>query len=110
GYTGGGFARGSALEDVASVMEIKFLRAGEIGVARTRCHELLVVAGEFRRIFDGKSFLPIGPVAIFDAQGDGSADGFAVAHAGEDLGVVFFYFLAAAAAVAELAAVEFVID
>jgi hypothetical protein len=55
-------------------------------------------------------FFPVGPVAIFNAQGDGSADGFAVAHAGKDFAAVSFDFLAAAATVAKLAAVEFVID
>ncbi len=109
-YAGGRFASRSALEDVARVVKIKFLRAGEVGVARARGRKLLIVAGEVWRVLDGKGFLPIGPVAVFDAQRDGRADGFAVAHAGKDFGAVFLDFLAAAAAVAELAAVQFVID
>src|SRR5713226_1058282 len=109
-YAGGRFASRSALEDVARVVKIKFLRAGEVGVARARGHQLLIVAGEVWGVLDGKGFLPIGPVAVFDAQRDGRADGFAVAHAGKDFGAVFLDFLAAAAAVAELAAVQFVID
>jgi len=79
-------------------------------VAGTRGDELLVVAGEIWGVLDGQSFLPVGPVAIFDAQGYRSADSFAVAHPGEDFGAVFLDFLAAAATVAELAAMEFVID
>ncbi len=109
-YAGGRFASRSAFEDVARVVKIKFLRAGEVGVARARGHQLLIVAVEVWRVLDGKGFLPIGPVAVFDAQRDGRADGFAVAHAGKDFGAVFFDFLTAAAAVAELAAVQFVID
>src|SRR5712692_1966029 len=109
-YAGGGFAGGSTLEDVTGVVKIKFLRAGEVGMTRARSHELLVVAGEVWGVLDGEGFLPIGPVAVFDAQRDGRADGFAVAHAGKDFGAVFLDFLTAAAAVAELAAVQFVID
>ena len=60
--------------------------------------------------FDGEDFFPISPVAVFDAQGDGGADGFSVAHAGKNLGAVLLDFLAAAAAVAELAAVQLLID
>ena len=68
------------------------------------------MAGEIRGVLDGKSFLPIGPVAIFDAQGNRGSDGFTVTHAGEDFCAVFLDLLASTAAVAELAAVQFVID
>jgi hypothetical protein len=91
-------------------VKIKFLRACQIGVAGTRGHKLFVVADEIRGVFNGKSFLPIGPVAIFDAQGNGGSDGFAVTHAGEDFGAIFLDLLASTAAVAELSAVEFMID
>ena len=75
-----------------------------------RGHELLVMVCDIRRVLDGESFLPVGPVAVFDAQRHGSADGFAVANPGEDVRAVLFDFLAAAASVAELAAMELVID
>src|SRR6266446_1312591 len=110
GYARGGFAGGSSFEDVPGVVEVKFLRTGEVRVAGAWCDEFLVLASQIRGVFHGQRFLPIGPVAIFDAQRHGSADGLAVAYAGEDVGAVFFDFLATAAAVAELAAMEFVVD
>src|SRR5262249_9054528 len=99
---GGGFAGGRALEDVTGIVKIEFLGAGEVGMAGTRREELLlrsVVLGGF----DRENFLPIGPVAIFDAQGNGGTNGSAVTDASEDVGTILFDFLAAAAAVAELA-------
>ena len=68
------------------------------------------MAGEIGGILNGQSFLPVSPVAILDAEGDGCAYGLAVADAGKDIGAVFFDFLAATATVAELTAVQFVID
>jgi hypothetical protein len=109
GYTRGGFAGGGAFEDVARVVEIKFLRAGEIGVTGAGRDEFFLRRIVFGSVFDGENFLPIGPVAIFDTQRDGGADRFSVADSGEDFGAIFFDFLAATAAVAELAAVELVI-
>jgi len=79
-------------------------------MARTRRDEFLIFPGKIRGIFDGESFFPIGPFAVFDAQRHGSPDGLAVAHSCEDVGAVFFDFLSAATAVAELASMEFVID
>src|SRR6516162_7840753 len=58
----------------------------------------------------GKDFFPVGPVAILDAQGHGSADRLAVADAGKNLGSILLDFLAAAAAVAQLAAVQLGVD
>src|SRR5229473_1725933 len=110
GDASGGFASGSSFEDVTGVVKVEFLRAGEVRVTGTRGNEFFVVVCEIRRVFDGQRFLPIGPVAVIDAQRYGSADGLAVAYAGEDVGAVLFDFLAAAAAVAELAAMEFVVD
>ncbi len=64
----------------------------------------------FRGVFYGEILLPVGPIAIFDTHGDGCADGLSVMDASENIGAIFFDFLAAAAAVAELAAVQLVID
>ncbi len=110
GYARGGFTSRGALEDVAGIVKVKFLRTGEVGVTRARCHELFCWCIIFRRVFHWKNFLPVGPIAVFDAQRNGSADGLAVAYSGEDVGAVLFDFLAAAAAVAELAAMELVVD
>ncbi len=57
-------------------------------------------------ILDGHGLFPVGPVAIFDAQGDRSADRLAVADAGQRFDAVFFDLLAAAAPVAELPPVQ----
>ncbi len=54
--------------------------------------------------------LPIFPIAIFDAHGDGRTDCLSVTHAGENVRGVFFDALAAAAAVAELAAMQFALN
>jgi len=67
GYAGGSFASGGALENVAGVVKIEFLRAGKVGVAGARRDELLVFPGKIGGIFNGESFFPIGPVAVFDA-------------------------------------------
>ena len=79
-------------------------------MAGTRGDKFLVMAGEIWGVLNGKSFFPVGPIAVFNSQGNGSTNRFAVAHAGENFGAVFLDFLAAAATVAELAAMEFVID
>jgi hypothetical protein len=79
-------------------------------VAGARRNQLFVFPGKIGGIFNGESFFPIGPVAVFDPKRHGSTDGLAVAHSGEDIGAVFFDFLPAAATVAELAAMELVID
>jgi hypothetical protein len=109
-YARGGFASGSTLQYISRIMEIEFLRTREIGVARARGGELARRC--FGRIgcFHRQNLFPIGPVAIFDAQRNGRADGLSVTHSGKNVGAVFLDLLPAAAAVAKLAAVEFVID
>ena len=108
--TGCGFASRGALQNVARIMKIEFLGAREIGVARSRRKKFSLVTRGFSRCFDGQNVLPVRPIAVFNAQGDGRADGLAVAHARENIGAILFDFLPAAASVAELAAVKFVID
>ena len=49
-------------------------------------------------------------ILIGDQHGDGRADGFAHAYAGEEFGFVGFDFLSSAAAVTALAAEEFLVD
>ena len=102
GHACGGFARGGPLQDVAGVGEIVFEGAGEVGVAGTRRSDGLVLGGIAG--LDGELFFPVLPVAVDDLDGDGRADGFAVAHAGEEVGLVGLDLHAAAAAVALLAA------
>ncbi len=108
GYAGGGFAGGGALEDVAGFGEVVFQGSGEIGVAGAGRGDAFVFGGVALR--DGKRFLPVFPVAIFELNGDGRADGLALADAGENVGGVALDFHAAAAAVALLAAPEFAVE
>src|SRR5258708_39289130 len=49
-------------------------------------------------------------MAIFDSQRDRRADGLSVAHSGENVRAVLFDFLPPAASVAQLTAMQFVID
>ena len=108
GYAGGGFAGGGALEDVAGVGEVVLEGAGEVGVAGARAGYGFV----FGRIagLDGEDLFPVLPVVVGEGHGDGRADGMAVADAGEDVGGVALDAHAAAAAVALLAAPEFVVE
>src|SRR2546426_6152563 len=59
---------------------------------------------------DGKRLLPIFPIAVFELNGDGGADGHAMTHAGKDVGGVALDFHATATAVSLLAAPEFAVE
>ncbi len=83
-HSRGGFAGGGALEHVARIVKIEFLRAGQIGVARARRREAALRVFRAFAIFDRQRLFPVLPVAIFQAHRDGRADGLAVAHAGEE--------------------------
>ncbi len=85
-------------------MKSKFKRARQVGVTRTRRRQRPALIPVFRTILDGQRMLPVGPIAIFDAQRHRCADGVAVADTGKSFGVVLLDFLAATAAEAELAA------
>src|SRR2546430_1931893 len=99
-----GLACGGALENVARIVKIEFLRAGEVRVPGPRGDELLVIRGIWRA-FDRQNLLPVCPVAVFDAQGNRCTDGLAVPDAGKKVSAVFLDFLATAAPVAQLATV-----
>src|SRR5271168_4345542 len=77
-------------------------------MAGTRRGYDLVLAGVAG--FYGEFFFPVFPVVVGDLDGDGRADGFAVAYSTENMDFVGFDLHAAAAAVALLAAPEFTID
>ena len=61
-------------------------------------------------VADGKRFLPVFPIAIFQLHGDRRTDGDAVADAGKNVGGVALDLHASAATVALLAAPEFAIE
>jgi hypothetical protein len=109
-YARGGFACRSTFKDVPRVVEVKLQRPGQIGVAGTRRSEPPLSVLPALDLFDRKRTLPIFPVAIFDAQSDRRANCLAMPDAGEKFSLVFFYALPAAAAIAELATVEFAAD
>ena len=53
-----GFAGGSALQNVARIVKIEFLRTGEIGVAGTRRDEFFCGCIVFRIGFDWRESFP----------------------------------------------------
>ena len=108
GNAGSRFACRRALQHVARFGEVVLHGSGEIGVAGPRRRDALVLG----RIafFHRQRFGPVLPVVVGQQHGDGRADGFAVAHAAEDVGGVALDLHAAAAAIALLAAPEFAID
>ena len=108
GHAGGRFARRSALQHVAGVGKIVLEGAGQVGVAGTRRSDGLV----FRRVpgLHGQLLLPVLPVAVHDLDGDGGADGLAVAHSGEHMGLVRLDLHASAAAIALLTAPKLAVN
>ena len=84
-----------------------FQCAGQVGVAGARRRDSLVHGGVAGR--NGQLLFPILPVAVDDFDGDGGADGPAVTHAGEHVGLVGLDLHAAAAAIALLAAPKFAV-
>src|SRR5260370_39513292 len=104
------FAGGSALQNVAGIVKIKFLSARKVGVTRPRRKQPSLMVGGFGGGLNGQNFLPISPVAIFDPQGHGRPDGFPVPHAGKNVGSALLDFLAPTAAVTELAPGKLTID
>jgi hypothetical protein len=93
-------------------MKIKFLRAGQIGVAGPGCGEFLFLRGGlcFDGVFYWQEFFPVGPIAIFDTNSDRCADGLSMMDARENIGPIFLDFLAPTASITELPAVQLAID
>ncbi len=105
---GGGFAGRGALEHIAGFGEVVFQGSGEVGVSGAGRGNAFVLGGI--AFADGQRFLPVLPVPVFELNGDGRADGHALAHAGKNVGGVALDLHAAAAAVALLAAPEFPVE
>src|SRR5579864_833890 len=61
-------------------------------------------------ILDGQGLLPIFPITVLDAYGNGRADRFSMAHAGQEFSLILFDFLPSAAPVSELPPVHLAID
>ena len=104
------FARRSALENVARIVKIEFLRSGQVRVAGPRRRQPPLGVVRALGVLHRQRFFPVFPVAIFDAQRDRRADGFPVAHAGEKVGLILFDALAPAAPVSQLPAVQLAPD
>ncbi len=103
GNAGGCLAGGGALQDVARVVEAVLHGAREVGVAGAEAGHPLDLALERLGLHH---LAPVLPIAVADEQGQGAAQGEAVADAGGDLGVVVLDLLSLGAAVAALAAPE----
>ena len=100
GDAAGGLASRGALKHIASVGEVVFQSAGQVGVTGTRRGNRLVLGCVARR--NGQLFFPVLPVAVHDLDRDRRADGVAVPHPGEHMGLVGFNLHPAATAVALL--------
>ena len=88
-------------------MEVEFHRAGQVRVARARRCERAARVLFARKILNRQGFLPVGPIPVFDAQGDRSANRLPVPNPCQRLDAVLFDFLAPAAAVSQLPPVQF---
>src|SRR5208282_5062775 len=104
------FPRRSPLQDVSRIMKIEFLRAGQVRMAGPWRYQLS--RSRFRRVrsFHRQNLLPIGPVAILDANSYRRANRLPVPHAREHLRAVFLDLLPPAAPVSQLPPVQLVID
>src|SRR5262249_47721226 len=104
------FSRRSTLQNVTRIMKIELLRTGKVCMSGAWRDEFLLLAFKPFGIFHGQSLFPVGPVAIFDAKRDRRANRLAMSYAGENLRAVPLDLLAAPAPVAQLPAVQLVID
>ena len=107
-HAGSGFAGRCALQHVAGVGKVELEGAGQVGVAGTRRGDRLVLGGIAG--LDGQLLFPVLPVAVGNLDGNGRADGLAVAYAAEDVGLVGFDLHPPAAAIALLAPPQLAVD
>ena len=95
------------LEHVAQVGAVVLQRPREVGVPRTRRGHRI---GRRRKGLRAHAPLPVGEVAVLDAERDGRAEGLGPSHAGLDADHVVLDLHAPAAAVAALASREVAVD
>src|SRR5439155_23432689 len=98
----GRLARARALEDVADVVVAVLHGAGQVGVARPRARDLLLLGARLGRADRHRGF-PVLPVAVGDGERDRAAERRAPADAREDADLVALDLHAPAAPVAALA-------
>ena len=101
-----GLPRRGALQNESRVVEVEFHRAGEVRVARARRGQRAASIVLRRKILDREGFLPVGPIAVFNAQCDRRADGLTMANPGQGFDAILLDFLSAASPVAELPAMQ----
>jgi hypothetical protein len=91
-------------------MEVEFHRASQVCMAWTRGSQGAASIVLVRNVLNRKSFLPIGPIPVFDAQSDRRADGLPMANPGKGLDAILFDLLSAASPVAELPAMQLALN
>src|SRR6185312_12937632 len=82
----------------------------QIGMARTRRSQLLLQVFRAFAVLNGQYFLPVFPVAVFDAQRDWRANRLPVTNTGQKLRRVLLDFLPSAAAISQLAPMQFALN
>ena len=96
------------LQNIASLGEVVFERARQIGMPGTRGSDALV-AGRIA-CSDGKRFLPVLPVSIFQLNGNRRANRLAVTNTGKNMSRIALDLHAPTAAVALLPAPKFPVE
>src|SRR5207247_2055767 len=101
-----GLAGAGALQDVAGVAAVVLERPGQVGVARAGPGDLAAPLAAGGVGLGSHDVLPVLPVAVPDEHGDGGAERFPGAHAGEPFDAVGLDLHAGATAVAALAPLQ----
>ena len=79
-------------------------------MAGPRLGEPALLVGGAGRVLDRQGVFPVGPVFVFDLEGDGRADGLPVADAGKNFHFIALDLHPPAAPVAGLAAAQLAVD
>src|SRR5215213_6490105 len=103
------FASGSTFQDVAQIAYVILQTASQIGVTGARPFQSpRLLRFDFARL-GGHNVCPVGPVFIFNQQGERRAERETVPDAGQYLGVIALDLHAATATITELATSQLVV-
>src|SRR6185369_4501294 len=108
--TRGGFSRRRPFEDVAQIANVILQAARKICMAGTRAFQTARLFGRNFARLRRHDVSPVGPIFVFDQECERRAEGETMSDAAQYLSVIALDLHAAAAAIAELAAAQLVID